>query len=199
MSWWDRVHRRATPVVADRWLSIWCVDASREARQQRDCCTIAKASRCRLVFHRIFQPAPDEPLDFEAVHRGTRCSSCATALNAQGAVRSVSNGGECAAPCAEGIQIEEFPQSVPNLTEACQNLFELIRAAPGGLSKRRHRLGDLPAVAVETSRGWRIAKEKQSHKIDVVIALAMSALASVRSPGESNYDSQYLGWSDTTP
>ena len=52
------------------------------------------------------------------------------------------------------------------------------------------------AIAIETSRGWRIAKEKQAHKIDVVIALAMSALASVRSPGESNYDSRYEGWSD---
>ena len=59
------------------------------------------------------------------------------------------------------------------------------------------RLAMSRAIAIETARGWRIAKEKQNHKIDVVIALAMSALASVRSPGESNYDSQYLGWSDT--
>lgn len=36
------------------------------------------------------------------------------------------------------------------------------------------------AVALETSRGWRIAKEKQSHKIDVVVALAQAALGAVR-------------------
>jgi hypothetical protein len=31
-------------------------------------------------------------------------------------------------------------------------------------------------VAKETSRGWRIAKEQQKHKIDVVVALGMAAL-----------------------
>jgi hypothetical protein len=35
-------------------------------------------------------------------------------------------------------------------------------------------------VALETSRGWRIAKEKVSHKIDVVVALAMAALGAVQ-------------------
>jgi hypothetical protein len=49
------------------------------------------------------------------------------------------------------------------------------------------RLAISRAVAVETSRGWRIAKEKQSHKIDVVVALAMSALAAVRSQGAGSY------------
>jgi hypothetical protein len=37
------------------------------------------------------------------------------------------------------------------------------------------------SVAIETSRGWRIAKEKASHKIDVVVALAQSALGAVQS------------------
>ena len=43
------------------------------------------------------------------------------------------------------------------------------------------------AVAVESSRGWRIAKDKQNYKIDVVVALAMSALAAVRGQGEGSY------------
>jgi hypothetical protein len=34
-------------------------------------------------------------------------------------------------------------------------------------------------VAIETARGWRITKEKTSHKIDVVIALAQAALGAV--------------------
>ena len=42
------------------------------------------------------------------------------------------------------------------------------------------RLAVSRSVAVETSRGWRIAKEKASHKIDVVVALAMAALGAVR-------------------
>ena len=42
------------------------------------------------------------------------------------------------------------------------------------------RLAVHRAVALETSRGWRIAKEKQSHKIDVVIALEQAALGAVQ-------------------
>ena len=40
------------------------------------------------------------------------------------------------------------------------------------------------AVAVENSRGWRITKEKASHKIDVVVALAMACHACVQAQGE---------------
>jgi hypothetical protein len=42
-----------------------------------------------------------------------------------------------------------------------------------------------PAVALESTRGWRIAKEKTSHKIDIVVALAQAALAVVRKGQES--------------
>ena len=34
------------------------------------------------------------------------------------------------------------------------------------------RLALSRAVAVESARGWKISKDKQTHKIDVVIALA---------------------------
>jgi phage terminase large subunit-like protein len=50
------------------------------------------------------------------------------------------------------------------------------------------RLAISRAVAIETSRGWRITKEKQSHKIDVVIALAMAAYATVHGHAESSYN-----------
>jgi hypothetical protein len=39
------------------------------------------------------------------------------------------------------------------------------------------RLAISRAVAIETARGWRFAKEKQSHKIDAVVALAMACLS----------------------
>ncbi len=35
-------------------------------------------------------------------------------------------------------------------------------------------------MAIEGTRGWRIAKEKARHKVDVVVALAMACLACVR-------------------
>lgn len=81
---------------------------------------------------------------------------------------------------AAGIPIEEFPQTVPNLTAMGQNLFELIT----GRNLKHYpdagiRLAVGRAVAIETSRGWRISKEKASHKIDVVVAMAMACHAAV--------------------
>jgi hypothetical protein len=46
------------------------------------------------------------------------------------------------------------------------------------------------AVALDTSRGWRIAKEKLSRKIDVVVALAMAALGAVRQ-GQARQEYEY--------
>ena len=34
-------------------------------------------------------------------------------------------------------------------------------------------------VAIEGTRGWRIAKEKAAHKIDIIVALAQAAHAAV--------------------
>ena len=60
------------------------------------------------------------------------------------------------------------------------NLYELIKGGnvvlyPDAVIK----LALNRAVAKETPRGWKITKEKQSHKIDIVIAMAMAALAAV--------------------
>jgi hypothetical protein len=49
------------------------------------------------------------------------------------------------------------------------------------------RLAISRAVAIETPRGWRIGKDKQTHKIDIVIALAMAAHAAVQ--GQNEYTS----------
>jgi len=80
-----------------------------------------------------------------------------------------------------GVKMTEFAQSVPNLTSASQNLYELIKSQ--GIVTYPDadiRLAIQRSVAVETTRGWRIAKEKSSHKIDVVVALAQAALAAVQ-------------------
>jgi Terminase large subunit, ATPase domain len=202
MSWYDQcVSPTATPIATDPDLPVWVgIDAS----VKHDSSAIAattwdKTGQVgRLVFHRIYQPTPDDPLDFEATIEATVLD-----LRKRFRVRKVLYDPYQMVASAqrlarEGVKMEEFPQSVPNLTAASQNLFEMLQGRTLVLYPNADiRLAMSRAIAIETSRGWRIAKEKQNHKIDVVIALAMSALASVRSPGESNYDSQYLGWSDT--
>lgn len=42
------------------------------------------------------------------------------------------------------------------------------------------RLAVSRAVAIEQSRGWKLTKEKTSHRIDIVVAMAMAALAAVQ-------------------
>jgi phage terminase large subunit-like protein len=82
---------------------------------------------------------------------------------------------------AHGLPMAEFAQSVPNLTEASANLYELIKGRNLAVyPDAEMRLAVSRCVALETSRGWRITKEKVSHKIDVVVALAMAALGAVR-------------------
>jgi phage terminase large subunit-like protein len=80
-----------------------------------------------------------------------------------------------------GVPMREYPQTVGNLTEIGSGLFELIKAR-GILAypDADLRLAISRAIAVETSRGWRIAKEKAAHKIDIVVALAMAAHAAMR-------------------
>jgi phage terminase large subunit-like protein len=87
------------------------------------------------------------------------------------------------------VPIEEYPQTVPNLTAATQNLFDLIQARSLALyPDAQMRLAVSRAVIVESSRGWRLDKLKQAHKIDVVVALSMACLAAIRGAAEPSYD-----------
>jgi hypothetical protein len=82
---------------------------------------------------------------------------------------------------AAGLPMIDFPQSVPNLTESSTNLYEAIKGRNLTVYPDDDlRLAISRCVAIETSRGWRIAKEKASHKIDVVVAFAMAALGAVQ-------------------
>jgi len=75
-----------------------------------------------------------------------------------------------------------FPQTVGNLTESSTGLYELIKSANLTVYPDDEiRLAIGRCIAVPSSRGWKISKEKQSHKIDVVVALAMAA------PGAMQY------------
>jgi hypothetical protein len=47
-------------------------------------------------------------------------------------------------------------------------------------------------VAKETPRGWKISKEKQSHKIDAVVALAMACYAAVGRRDYSHIDDEVI-------
>jgi hypothetical protein len=96
----------------------------------------------------------------------------------------------------EGVPMEEFPQTVANLTAASQNLYERIKGRNlVAYPSEPIRVSISCAVAIESARGWRIGKTLGVHKIDVVVALAQAALAAVRASG-NYYDESYKGFQD---
>jgi phage terminase large subunit-like protein len=182
--WFDRcVDADAVPLLADKELPVWVgVDAS----VKRDSTAVVAVSwdrevnKVRLVSHRIFQPTKAQPLDFEATVERTVRDLCS-----RFAVRGVYYDPYQMASVSQrlagaGVPMREYPQTEANLTAMGSNLFELVKGAnlvtypDDGIRLAMNR-----AIAKETPRGWKITKEKSSHKIDVIVALAMASLAAV--------------------
>jgi phage terminase large subunit-like protein len=185
MDWWDAcIDPEARPVVADKALSVWVgVDAS----VKRDSTALVavtwddKAKKVRLVWHRIFTPRKTDPIDFEEMIEETILD-----LRKGFLVRRVHFDPYQMQASAQrlrrlGVNMFEYAQSTPNLTRASQNLYELIKSNNIVLYPDADmRLAVQRAIAVESTRGWRIAKEKSAHKIDVVVALGMAAIGAVK-------------------
>ena len=84
----------------------------------------------------------------------------------------------------ERIAIQEYPQTLPNITKATQALFDAVESQ----QLRLYPAADLReqavenAVAVETSRGLKLEKARAAKKIDGVVALSMAVTAALDSP-----------------
>jgi hypothetical protein len=185
MDWFDAcVDPDLRPRVADKGLPVWVgVDAS----VKRDSTAIVavtwddKPKKVRLIWHRIFTPTKTDPIDFEEMIEETILD-----LRKRFLVRRVHFDPYQMQASSQrlrrlNVNMYEFPQTLPNLTRSSQNLYELIKS--GGITFYRDadiRLAVQRSVAVESTRGWRIAKDKTSHKIDVVVALGMAALGAVK-------------------
>jgi phage terminase large subunit-like protein len=184
MSWFDECATGTPAPFHDRSIPVWVgVDAS----VKHDSTAVVavtydrEAKKVRLVFHKVFQPSPSEPLDFERTIEETLFH-----LTRRYRVREVRYDPYQMAAisqrlAAQGVPMCEFPQTTGNLTEASSNLFKLFKGRNIVLYPDDGvRLAVQRSVAVETPRGWRIAKDKASHKIDVVVALGMAALGAVQ-------------------
>jgi phage terminase large subunit-like protein len=153
----------------------------------------------RLLNHRVFQPSKDAPLDFELT-----IESHLLDLKRRFQLRQVRYDPYQMVSTAQrlakaGIPIEELPQTVANLTACSQNLFDMIQSQALVLyPDDGMRLAVSRAVAIEGPRGWRIGKDKQAFKIDVIVALAMAAHAACVAQGEAWFDQSWQ-WVDGTP
>jgi phage terminase large subunit-like protein len=185
MDWWDAcVDPQARPLLMDRTLPVWLgVDASvkRDSTAIVACSWDPRANKARMVAHRIFQPSADDPLDFEATIEATLLEMVQRFRVREVRFDPYQMQAVAQRLSARHVPMVEFPQTVANLTEATSNLYELIKSSNLVVyPDEAVRLAVARSIAVETPRGWRIAKEKQSHKIDVVVALAQAALAAVQ-------------------
>ena len=89
----------------------------------------------------------------------------------------------------QGVTMEEFPQTLPNLTAMAENMFSLIRNRNlQTYPSEEIRTAVSRTIATEGARGWKLDKAKQSHRIDICVALAMASLAAIRAQGEGAYD-----------
>lgn len=138
---------------------------------------------------RSWQPSPKEPMDLEATMEAY--------------IRELANGYDVIEVRYDPFQFHrsattlkqakinmiEFPQTVPNMTDAGQALYDAVKHRTlklymdDGLRKEARF-----AIGKETPRGMRIVKEKASHKIDAIVALAMAVSGACsygegRSPG----------------
>jgi len=184
MTWWDAcTDPEARPLITDRLLQVYLgVDAS----TKKDSTAVVAASwdrelkKVRLVYHKIFTPTKLQPIDFEAVE------DCIIDLHKRFSVRACRYDPFQMVSSAQrlmkaGVRMIEFPQSAGNLTEASQTLYDTIKGRNlVAYPDAEIRLAVNRAVAIEGARGWRIAKEKASHKIDVVVALAQAVLGAVK-------------------
>ena len=187
-----------------RRLAIWVgVDAS----TKRDstalvAVTFDRKTKCvRLVAHKVFTPTPGDPIDFEATVEKTLREWHARFRLRQVLFDPYQMAAVAQRLARERMPIEEYPQTVPNLTATTSNLFDLISARQLVLyPDAGMRLAISHAIIVESSRGWRLDKMKQEHKIDVVVALSMACLAAVRDGGKSRYDhGSVVGRGDDEP
>lgn len=80
-----------------------------------------------------------------------------------------------------GAAVEEFPQTVANTTQMGETLYSLIKNK-NLTAYESAEIGEhvLNATGIETARGFRIAKEKASKKIDLAVALSMACVAAVQ-------------------
>lgn len=176
----DPEHRPAPPT---RNLTLY---AGADVGVKHDSCAIvsvavdAETGMVILAQHRIWRPSVELPIDLEETlgsylldlhHTFTLMRVYADPYQFHRSLTTLQKAG---------VRVQEYSQTVPNLTRMGQQLYDLLISRNIVLYPAVDlRQQALNTVAVESPRGWRIAKEKASARIDSIIALAMACTACV--------------------
>ena len=143
-----------------------------------------RGNRIVLAGYRLWMPSKQQPLDLEStVERHLRDLQASYYLrkilvDPWQAARSIQT------LAAAGLPIEEFPQTQHNCTRMGQAMYDLVKGQNLVLfADPVLRQQAMNTVAIDTPRGFRIAKEKASQKIDGIVALSMACVAAVSDAG----------------
>ncbi len=189
----DTLHRPLLPSKAiDLYIGI-------DGSTKRDTACVAAVrrleGRLQLVCHRIWKPSPEQPLDLEATIEAYLRELYRDYAVRVGGADPFALHHTIMALQASGVPIQEFPQTVTNTTRMGQCLFDLIKSQNIVLYPDEElRLHALNAVAVEMPRGFRLAKEKASKKIDAAVALAIACCMAAGSPPHRPLELIESGW-----
>jgi phage terminase large subunit-like protein len=145
----------------------------------------AKAQRVRLVAHKLFRPS-GEDIDFSEVE------NTVVEFRQRFALQSVSYDpyqleGLAQRLRAKGLNMVALDQTLGNLTDAATKLFELFRSRNIALYPDpdvREAVLNASAKEASNGRGYRLAKEKPSKKIDLCAALSFACLKTVKDGAE---------------
>jgi phage terminase large subunit-like protein len=165
----DPTHRPSLSELSDEVVAA-------DAGIKHDTAAVVKVRRVgdtiELLDHRIWTPSPEAPIDLEETVETwilERAPHALIVYDPYQLHRSMMTLRK------RGRQVREFPQTVPNLTAAGQTLFDLLKGRNLRLYPSAElRQQALNTIAVESPRGWRIAKDKTTKKIDAIVALAMA-------------------------
>lgn len=136
--------------------------------------------RVAVALHRVWKPTPTEPIDLEVT-----IEAYLRELHAAYAIEKIlvdpfQMHRSIVTLKKAMLRIEELPQTTQNTTAMGQALWDLLsgrnlRVYPSAELREQA----LNTIAVEARRGWRIAKERGSRKIDAIVALAMASYAAI--------------------
>lgn len=184
MEEWDACERDSySPPISDKGITLY-VGADASTKRDRSAVTsvfYGDDDKLYLGPRRYWQPSTTDPLDLEAtmeafiLELSERFTLAAVLYDPYQFHRSAQTLTRA------GVPMQEFPQTVGNTVDMSQALFDLVKHRNIVLYPDNDlRLEAARAMGKETPRGVRIVKEKASHKIDSIVALAMAALEAVR-------------------
>lgn len=195
-----------SPLLAD-WSKPLFVGV--DAAQKHDTAAVVAVhwdgTKLVLANHRIWKPTPMDPLNLEET-----LEAYLRDLHARFQIREIvcdpwQMARSIATLRAAGLPIRELPQTSASTTQFGQALFDALNGRNLLIYPDAElRQQALNTVAVESTRGWRIAKDKSSKKIDAIVALAMACLAAVET-GQTSHRMQVIqlagfgGFSQSVP